>query len=658
VISAVCIVAIPPGEGRYIKERSVFYITAFFSVFAYGWLLFILTVSSPNIVTPLEGVLTLAFFGVLIGLAYIADVGHLSAFGDACGSLLCARASTPVGPAKVRQVQTIGTMGGGKEATKLSRAYYRIHATRAATGAAQMEVREERRINLLQSAVRKSVRGGGGMGVFEIASSQLSVNVTERWAEVQVCRHGNTLPPASVSYQCTSADNVIGASGLLSFGPSQSVATIRLEVLEEDRQKVGEGAVFELCISEPSAGNELGSLHTCAVRVVSESSPGKFQFESDYISVSEASRRATLTVRRIDGAKGVVSCLVSTQDGKAVAPADYLPLKNHKLEFGDGVLERSVSVAIVNDNQYEGNEDFTVILSDAEGGAVFADECDGAPERAIATVMIINDEDEDVSADCNKMCVALGLNADLLVLIANEWSHQFDEAVRFEGEWVASAILMYTLALPWRLIFAFAPPPRLGGGWVCFCIVLIMIGVLTAIIGDLAAHLGCCLGIAPSITAITFVALGTSLPDTFASMKAAIDEPHADSSIGNITGSNSVNVFLGLGLPWAVAAIYWSVRGRADETLGGAWHARYGSESWYVSGMPVAFAVPAADLGFSVAVFSMCAVLTLGVLILRRATLGFELGGSQPWAKASAVLLVCLWLVYIGASIWYTTTQG
>ena len=36
VISAVCIVAIPPGEGRYIKERSVFYITAFFSVFAYA----------------------------------------------------------------------------------------------------------------------------------------------------------------------------------------------------------------------------------------------------------------------------------------------------------------------------------------------------------------------------------------------------------------------------------------------------------------------------------------------------------------------------------------------------------------------------------------------------------------------------------------------
>ena len=74
----------------------------------------------------------------------------------------------------------------------------------------------------------------------------------------------------------------------------------------------------------------------------------------------------------------------------------------------------------------------------------------------------------------------------------------------------------------------------------------------------------------PQVTAITFVALGTSLPDTFASMSAAVSEPHADNSLGNITGSNSVNVFLGLGLPWGIAALYWAFAG--DEA---AWRARY-----------------------------------------------------------------------------------
>lgn len=52
------------------------------------------------------------------------------------------------------------------------------------------------------------------------------------------------------------------------------------------------------------------------------------------------------------------------------------------------------------------------------------------------------------------------------------------------------------------------------------------------------------------------MALGTSLPDTFASKAAAVGEKNADNAIGNVTGSNSVNVFLGLGMPWLLAASY------------------------------------------------------------------------------------------------------
>ena len=35
--------------------------------------------------------------------------------------------------------------------------------------------------------------------------------------------------------------------------------------------------------------------------------------------------------------------------------------------------------------------------------------------------------------------------------------------------------------------------------------------------------------------------------DTFASKVAATGDPYADSSVGNVTGSNAVNVFLGIG---------------------------------------------------------------------------------------------------------------
>ena len=54
------------------------------------------------------------------------------------------------------------------------------------------------------------------------------------------------------------------------------------------------------------------------------------------------------------------------------------------------------------------------------------------------------------------------------------------------------------------------------------------------------------------------VALGTNaVPDAFASKAATINDDSADAAVGNVTGSNAVNVFLGLGLPWSIAAIYW-----------------------------------------------------------------------------------------------------
>lgn len=111
-------------------------------------------------------------------------------------------------------------------------------------------------------------------------------------------------------------------------------------------------------------------------------------------------------------------------------------------------------------------------------------------------------------------------------------------------------------SIGWKVVFACIPPRRLCGGWFAFVVALMFIGIVTAIVGEFATLFGCVLGIHQAVTAITFVALGTSLPDTFASKTAAQNEETADASVGNVTGSNSVNVFLGLGLPWTIAAIY------------------------------------------------------------------------------------------------------
>ena len=95
-----------------------------------------------------------------------------------------------------------------------------------------------------------------------------------------------------------------------------------------------------------------------------------------------------------------------------------------------------------------------------------------------------------------------------------------------------------------------------------------------------------------------------------------------------MTGSNSVNVFLGLGLPWVVATTFES--------------AKYGKEPDYVG-----YFVPSTALGFNVVVFSCLAVVCIIFLMIRRKLVGGELGGSDGPRTASCIFLCSLWVVYV-----------
>merc|ERR1719384_2340277 len=150
--------------------------------------------------------------------------------------------------------------------------------------------------------------------------------------------------------------------------------------------------------------------------------------------------------------------------------------------------------------------------------------------------------------------------------------------------------IMHLLTFPFKVVFSVVPPPGLMGGWPCFLVSLAMIGLIVIVVGDLAGIFGCLIGLKDEVTAITFVALGTSLPDTLASKIAAVNEKHADNAIGNVTGSNSVNVFLGLGLPWVIAAIY-----------------HYSSAD--------GFEVKAGALTFSVTIYIICAVIAISLIM-------------------------------------------
>lgn len=102
-----------------------------------------------------------------------------------------------------------------------------------------------------------------------------------------------------------------------------------------------------------------------------------------------------------------------------------------------------------------------------------------------------------------------------------------------------------------------------------------------------------------------------------------MQDQYADASVGNVTGSNAVNVFLGIGVAWSVAAVYWEVKGEV-------------------------FRVSPGSLAFSVTLYTICAFVCIGVLMLRRKpSIGGELGGPQLARIFTFLLFIGLWFLYI-----------
>jgi solute carrier family 8 (sodium/calcium exchanger) len=146
------------------------------------------------------------------------------------------------------------------------------------------------------------------------------------------------------------------------------------------------------------------------------------------------------------------------------------------------------------------------------------------------------------------------------------WSQQIKNAIMLHptkeengeiNDVTCGDAVLHFLSIGWKVLFAiFNPPPHIGGGYPTLVSGITCIGFVTYVVAEIATLFGCIVGLYPGLTAITFVAIGTSLPDTFASMTAARNSRYADEAVGNITGSNCVNVFLGLGLPWLMGSIY------------------------------------------------------------------------------------------------------
>ncbi|XP_016892784.1 sodium/calcium exchanger 1b isoform X1 [Cynoglossus semilaevis] len=471
--------------------------------------------------------------------------------------------------------------------------------------------------------------------------------------------------------------------GVVVFKPGETMKEVRVGIIDDDIFEEDENFLIHLSSvkvltsegEEPEEGESanhvdsvacLGLPSTATVTIFDDDHAGIFTFEEPVCHVSESVGTMEVKVLRTSGARGVVMLPYKTIEGSARGNGEDFEDTHGILEFQNDEIFKTIKVKVIDDEEYEKNKTFYIEIG--EPRLVENNETKGQEGQEEQTQQKEVEEEEEAltGKDEEERRIAemgrpmLGDHVKLEVIIeesyefkntvdklikktnlallvgTNSWRDQFIEAITVSAgeddddeecgeEKLPSCFdyVMHFLTVFWKVLFAFVPPTDYWNGWACFVVSICMIGLLTAVIGDLASHFGCTVGLKDSVTAVVFVALGTSVPDTFASKVAAIQDQYADASIGNVTGSNAVNVFLGIGVAWSIAAIY---------------HQSKGEE----------FRVDPGTLAFSVTLFTIFAFVSVGVLMYRRKPeIGGELGGPRTAKVLTTMLFVSLWLLYI-----------
>jgi solute carrier family 8 (sodium/calcium exchanger) len=708
VISGICVMAIPDGEGKYFGAMEVFYVTAFASVFAYVWLYIVVASWTPDIVTVEEAFLTFLFFPFLLGIAYCADKGYgifkkkeqpetqfrgsfvgnndedsgtemveagvaglgaqkVVALGSRRASLTLSADKEEL-RAFVKEMQRTGaedietvalaeaSMSDLEKPT--SRNKYRINATKMLSGRASNMLTEEKRdrerkaLHAAAHAINPLAHEEGPPKVsFRTAKYAVLEDIGK--LQVSLIRHGSPDEPVEVRVKTRDGTATVEDKDYdpfdhtITFNAGVTEQAIEVTINDDDNPEEDEEFFIDLMDTAANEKKEdftsvIGDVNMCTIEIIDDDKPGTLSFEfTEYVS-AESKGEIRGNVLRRNGGSGIVTCCISTIEGSAASNVNYEPLNESLIKFENKETSKPFEVKLIDTASLEQLDvTFKIKLTRATGGANFS-------RAKLANCRVTNDS--ELQTTIERLKIIMENRQKVLSVETTSWAEQFREACTIGGEVdevtgemenpPTSAYVLHFLSIFWKVLFAVVPPTSYYGGWAAFMVAVAMVGLLTVVVGDLAALFGCAVGLKAGITAITFVALGTSLPDTFASAAAARGEDTADAAVGNVTGSNAVNVFLGLGLPWILSSCYWASMGkRSCDLEGGTCPESIGNTQ--------GFYLPAGDLAFSVIVFVILAILSILILILRNFYCDGALGGVNWAKKPTAFVFVSFWLVYI-----------
>ncbi|XP_005062933.1 PREDICTED: sodium/calcium exchanger 2, partial [Ficedula albicollis] len=352
------------------------------------------------------------------------------------------------------------------------------------------------------------------------------------------------------------------SEGTLIFKPGETrkelaIGIIDDDIFEEDEHffvrllnlRVGDAEGMFEADSEDHPKGKLVAPLVATVTILDDDHAGIFGFRERSVRVSECQGHVEVTVVRSSGARGTVMVPFRTVDGNDDGDDDDADDDDADAREAEGSVShprKTLQVKIVDDEEYEKKENFFIELGTprwlkrgisalllAQGDADRQLSAEEEEARRIADMgkpvlgdnrrlEVIIEESYDFKNTVDKLMKKTNLAT---VIGTHSWREQFLEAITVsagdeddddEGreERLPSCFdyVMHFLTVFWKVLFACVPPTALLGGWAAFGVSILLLALLTALIGDLAAHFGCTLGLKDSVNAVVFVALGTSIP--------------------------------------------------------------------------------------------------------------------------------------------------
>ncbi|MCU7846047.1 MAG: thrombospondin type 3 repeat-containing protein [Candidatus Thiodiazotropha sp. (ex Monitilora ramsayi)] len=227
-------------------------------------------------------------------------------------------------------------------------------------------------------------------GTLQFSASDYTVAENGGSASVTVTRTGGTSGMVSVSYAtsdqtATASNDYTVTSGEVTFADGVSSQAINVPILDDMLYEGDESLC--LTLSDP-VGTVLGALTSATVTITDDDpqpSSGVISIGAATYTVTENQVSVTLTITRTGGSTGAVDVNYSTLDGTATASNDYL-FATGVISFADGdTLDKTVTVTLLDDSIFEGDETFSVQLSGVSGGASLG---------AISQASVLIQEDE------------------------------------------------------------------------------------------------------------------------------------------------------------------------------------------------------------------------------------------------------------------------